>query len=90
MTIAVLQFGTSRFLQAHVDLFIGEAPERGEAPGRIAVVQTTGNPQSVRRIAQNHAQKKRRRLLPVIDLARQLAPALPQPRLHAAPRLDEA
>ncbi|QBE61727.1 mannitol dehydrogenase family protein [Pseudoduganella lutea] len=47
----ILQFGTSRFLQAHVDLFVDEALERHDALGRIAVVQTTGNPQSLRRIA---------------------------------------
>lgn len=46
----ILQFGTSRFLQAHADLFIGEALERGEALGHVAVVQSTGNPQSLRRI----------------------------------------
>ncbi|WP_175424970.1 mannitol dehydrogenase family protein [Pseudoduganella umbonata] len=51
MTTSILQFGTSRFLQAHVDLFVDEALRRGEALGRIAVVQTTGNPQSLRRIA---------------------------------------
>ncbi len=38
-----MQFGTSRFLQAHADLFISEALERQEAPGRITVVQTTGS-----------------------------------------------
>ncbi|WBS05265.1 mannitol dehydrogenase family protein [Pseudoduganella sp. SL102] len=51
MSTPILQFGTSRFLQAHVDLFVDEALERGEALGRIAVVQTTGNAQSLRRIA---------------------------------------
>lgn len=51
LTTPILQFGTSRFLQAHVDLFVDEALERGEALGRIAVVQTTGNAQSLRRIA---------------------------------------
>ncbi len=45
----ILQFGTSRFLQAHVDLFVSEAAERGEALGGITVVQTTGNPVSTRR-----------------------------------------
>lgn len=45
----ILQFGTSRFLQAHVDLFVSEAAERGEALGGITVVQTTGNPASTRR-----------------------------------------
>ncbi len=47
----ILQFGTSRFLQAHVDLFVDEALEQGKALGRIAVVQTTDNPQSAARIA---------------------------------------
>ncbi|MDR7296616.1 tagaturonate reductase [Pelomonas aquatica] len=46
----ILQFGTSRFLQAHVDLFVSEAAERGEALGGITVVQTTGNPASTRRL----------------------------------------
>ena len=45
----ILQFGTSRFLQAHVDLFVSEAAERGEALGGITVVQTTGNPVSTLR-----------------------------------------
>jgi tagaturonate reductase len=47
----ILQFGTSRFLQAHVDLFVAEALPRGEATGRITVVQTTDSPDSARRIA---------------------------------------
>jgi tagaturonate reductase len=45
----ILQFGTSRFLQAHVDLFVSEAAERGEALGGITVVQTTGSPVSTMR-----------------------------------------
>ncbi|WP_419728421.1 mannitol dehydrogenase family protein [Lichenicola sp.] len=48
---AILQFGTSRFLQAHADLFVSEALDRGEAIGTIAVVQTTRNPESAARIA---------------------------------------
>jgi tagaturonate reductase len=40
----ILQFGTSRFLQAHVDLFVSEAAERGEALGGITVVQSTEQP----------------------------------------------
>ncbi|WP_420963054.1 mannitol dehydrogenase family protein [Brucella sp. IR073] len=47
----ILQFGTSRFLLAHADFFVSEALARGEAIGTIAVVQTTSNPQSARRIA---------------------------------------
>ena len=46
----ILQFGTSRFLQAHVDLFVSEAMEHGEALGGITVVQTTANPQSTERV----------------------------------------
>jgi tagaturonate reductase len=38
----------------------------------------------LRDIAQNHATKKERRFKALIDLARQVAPGLPQPRLHAA------
>lgn len=45
----ILQFGTSRFLQAHVDLFVSEADERGDAMGGITVVQSTGNPASTAR-----------------------------------------
>jgi tagaturonate reductase len=51
---AILQFGTSRFLQAHVDLFVSQAQDRGEsgrALGGITVVQTTSNPASADRVA---------------------------------------
>ena len=47
----ILQFGTSRFLQAHVDLFVSEAMDKGEALGAITVVQTTASEQSARRVA---------------------------------------
>lgn len=47
----ILQFGTSRFLQAHADLFVGEALQRGEALGHITVVQTTGSPERAGRLA---------------------------------------
>jgi tagaturonate reductase len=47
----ILQFGASRFLQAHVDLFVSEALPRGEAMGRIAVAGTTGSRESRQRIA---------------------------------------
>lgn len=43
MTTPIVQFGTSRFLQAHADLFISEALDVGEAAGRITIVQTTGS-----------------------------------------------
>lgn len=46
----ILQFGTSRFLQAHADLFIYQALEKGEALGRITVVQTTGSADSAQRV----------------------------------------
>lgn len=50
----ILQFGTSRFLQAHVDLFVSQAlesDEPGAAIGGIAVVQTTESADSAARIA---------------------------------------
>ena len=47
----ILQFGTSRFLQAHVDLFVSQALERGAALGTIAVVQSTDSPASSARTA---------------------------------------
>ena len=50
MICPVMQFGTSRFLQAHVDLFVSEAMGQGQAAGPIAVVQTTNSPDSRRRI----------------------------------------
>ncbi|WP_418320075.1 mannitol dehydrogenase family protein [Piscinibacter sakaiensis] len=51
---AILQFGTSRFLQAHVDLFVSQALENGDAGkalGGITVVQTTADADRARRIA---------------------------------------
>lgn len=53
MGSAILQFGTSRFLQAHVDLFVSQALQRGAsgaAVGGITVVQTTQNPASSQRL----------------------------------------
>ncbi|WP_437596070.1 mannitol dehydrogenase family protein [Sorangium sp. So ce590] len=46
----ILQFGTSRFLQAHADLFISEALLAGSALGTVTVVQTTSNPESRARV----------------------------------------
>jgi len=46
VTHPILQFGTGRFLQAHVDLFVSDALRRGEALGKITVVQSTDSPQS--------------------------------------------
>ncbi|WCM20528.1 mannitol dehydrogenase family protein [Paraburkholderia bryophila] len=51
LTQPILQFGTSRFLQAHVDLFISLALDSGDALGGIAVVQTTENAESTARVA---------------------------------------
>jgi tagaturonate reductase len=41
MTLRILQFGTSRFLQAHVDLFVHEAQRAGQDIGPITIVKTT-------------------------------------------------
>lgn len=46
----ILQFGTSRFLQAHADLFVSEAQGSGAALGGITVVQTSDSAQSARRV----------------------------------------
>lgn len=50
MSTPILQFGTSRFLQAHADLFVSEAMESGHAIGSITVVQTSGDPTRAGRI----------------------------------------
>ncbi|WP_322964069.1 mannitol dehydrogenase family protein [Sphingomonas fuzhouensis] len=47
----ILQFGTSRFLQAHVDLFAEEARASGQAVPPIVIVQTTNDPERARRLA---------------------------------------
>jgi len=55
MSQPILQFGTSRFLQAHVDLFVSEALANeggaGAALGGITVVQSTSSPDSTARVA---------------------------------------
>ncbi|SMH45993.1 mannitol dehydrogenase family protein [Azospirillum agricola] len=51
MTGRILQFGTSRFLQAHVDLFVHEAREAGQPVGPIAVVQASGSAERAGRVA---------------------------------------
>lgn len=48
--LPILQFGTSRFLQAHVDLFVSQALAAGRALGPIAVVQTTHSAESAARV----------------------------------------
>lgn len=50
MRTPILQFGTSRFLQAHADLFVSEAMEENAALGPITVVQTTGDPKRAERV----------------------------------------
>ena len=50
MSTPILQFGTSRFLQAHADLFVSEAMETDGALGTITVVQTTGAPERAGRL----------------------------------------
>lgn len=50
MSTPILQFGTSRFLQAHADLFVSEAMQAGQALGPITVVQTSGDPARAGRI----------------------------------------
>lgn len=47
----ILQFGTSRFLQAHADLFVSEAAQAGQALGNITIVQTTNSAQGAARVA---------------------------------------
>jgi tagaturonate reductase len=47
----ILQFGTGRFLQAHVDFFVSDAWAAGRAMGGIAVVQSTLDPRSSARLA---------------------------------------
>jgi tagaturonate reductase len=47
----IVQFGTSRFLQAHVDLFVSDAMRQGQDVGPIAVVQTSGSAERAGRLA---------------------------------------
>lgn len=51
MKTPIMQFGTSRFLQAHADLFVSEAMQQDEALGPITVVQTTGSSERAERLA---------------------------------------
>jgi tagaturonate reductase len=46
----ILQFGTSRFLQAHVDLMASQALEQGQSVPAITIVQTTGDAARARRL----------------------------------------
>ncbi len=47
----IIQFGTSRFLQAHVDLFLSEALRPAAGQGPVTVVQTTNAPERSGRVA---------------------------------------
>lgn len=51
MRTPILQFGTGRFLQGHVDLFISQTTALGQAIGGITVVQTAANVESAARVA---------------------------------------
>lgn len=51
MTRRIMQFGTSRFLQAHADLFVHEARQSGQDIGPVTVVKTTPGADRSGRIA---------------------------------------
>lgn len=51
VTRRILQFGTSRFLQAHVALFVHEARQQGQDIGPITVVQASGSADRAGRVA---------------------------------------
>jgi tagaturonate reductase len=51
MKTPIIQFGTSRFLQAHADLFISDAMREGQAVGPVTVVQTSGAAERAERLA---------------------------------------
>lgn len=46
----ILQFGTSRFLQAHVDLFASEARDAGQTVADIVIVQVSDDPVRAHRL----------------------------------------
>lgn len=50
-TTPIVQFGTSRFLQAHADLFVSEAAAIGNALGPITVIQSSGDAGRAKRLA---------------------------------------
>ena len=51
MAERIIQFGTSRFLQAHADLFIHEAREAGQHVGPITVVKATRGGERANRVS---------------------------------------
>lgn len=46
----IIQFGTSRFLQAHVDLFASQASDAGQVVPPILIVQASNDPDRARRL----------------------------------------
>lgn len=83
----ILQFGTSRFLQAHADLFLSQAIAQGQDVGPITVVQSSGDSTRATRLSglvgaypvriegvQNGA--KIRETITVTSIARTLSTAL--------------
>lgn len=54
--ISILQFGTGRFLQAHVDLLLDEAAAAGQEVGRICALQSSGQAQGTARAAALNSQ----------------------------------
>ncbi|MGF9564230.1 mannitol dehydrogenase family protein [Neorhizobium sp. JUb45] len=51
MTGIILQFGTSRFLQAHADFFLHEAKQAGQHVLPVVIVQTSGSAERAGRLA---------------------------------------
>ena len=47
----IMQFGTSRFLQAHVDYFVGHSLAQGDSKAQILVVQSSNSPAGRSRVA---------------------------------------
>jgi len=54
--ISILQFGTGRFLQAHVDLMLSEAAAAGQTVGRVCALQSSGQEQGKARAAALNSQ----------------------------------
>lgn len=52
VTKRIIQFGTSRFLQAHADLFIHQAREAGQDIGPITVVKSTSGNDRIGRVTE--------------------------------------
>ena len=63
----ILQFGTSRFLQAHVDLFVSESLQPAVGAGPIAVVQTSSSAIRASRVSAFNAGRYDVRLRGLVD-----------------------